>query len=193
MILQILAFLQKPGYVFDVFAVRMKRNYLFLKFHMNLTILEYSLTKGRGWEIHKCYGGSEKSPSLSVCQCTVVLHRQFSSRLFNSLQKEACDKLCFWYFLQESGIEWVLGEPYVFVFVFNYIQCHQNFIFLIKIQAEQIFLFIFAQVTSGIVVVRFFFMVKVLFLSAQQLPMLLCSGRELLVERFYYTVIICNC
>lgn len=183
MILQIPPFLQKPGYVFDVFAVRMKSYYLFLKFHVNLTILEYSFTKGKGWEIHKYYGGSEKSPSLSACHCTVVLHRQFFSRLFNSLLKETCNKLCFWHFLRESGIERVLGEPYVYIF-FNYIQCHQNFIFSIKIQAENIFLFIFAQITSGIVVARFLFMVKLLCLSAQQLPVLLCSRRKLLGERF---------
>lgn len=133
MIVQILPFLQKPGYVFDEFALRMKSCHLFLKFHVNLAILEYSFTKGKGQEIYKYYGGSEKSPSLSVCPCTVVLHRQFSSRLFNSLLKEAWNKLCFWHFLWESGIEWVLGKPYVvgflFCFFFTYIQCHQNFIF----------------------------------------------------------------
>lgn len=79
MIVQILPFLQKPGYVFDEFALRMKSCHLFLKFYVNLAILEYSFTKGKGREIHKYYGGSEKSPSLSVCPCTVVLHRQFSN------------------------------------------------------------------------------------------------------------------
>lgn len=85
MIVQILPFLQKPGYVFDEFALRMKSCHLFLKFHVNLAILEYSFTKGKGQEIYKYYGGSEKSSwkgqrhYIILLLCCKAIYKAWSS------------------------------------------------------------------------------------------------------------------
>lgn len=72
-----------------------------------------------------------------------------------------------------------------FVFFFFHLYTVSSELYLLdKIQAEKnIFIYIYSD-NFWHCDDTFFFMVKVLCLSAQQLPMLLCSRRELLGERF---------